>query len=219
MNPGRGHSTRVCTHKEAHGNAYTDTRVHARAQRHKHAHTGMRAHTHGRGLVSAPGRAWHRARLRLWNGVRVWAPRPLEEPPGGAAAQPLGEGRRFGYGRSSSLPRAATGSGATAPGPPCQPLTTSALMLAQHRHSPATRGPEAGGLVSGCLLPQPVGGTGQPRARPWTLLSWAAPVPRAGVLWSAVGMGPRGGPAERPPGVAGLAWRTRHTHIQLGHPS
>ena len=166
MNPGRGHSTRVRTHKEAHGNTYTGTRVHTRTHTQTQARTHRNAgiHTRGRGPVGAPGRAWHRARLRLWNGVRVWAPRPLEEPPGGQQHSRWGKGRRFGYDQSSSLPRDAAGSGATAPGPPCQPLTTSTPTLAQHRHSPATRGPEAGGLVSGRLLPQPAGGTGEPRA-------------------------------------------------------
>lgn len=211
-----------------HACVHTQRSTRKRIHRHTCTHTctQTQARTHRNAGTHTWTRSGQRSRASMAQGAPSpleWgpglAPRPLEEPPGGAAAQPLGEGGRFGYGRSSSLPRAATGSGATAPGPPCQPLTTSALMLAQHRHSPATRGPEAGGLVSGRLLPQPVGGTGQPRARPWTLLSWAAPVPRAGVLWSAVGMGPRGGPAERPPGVAGLAWRTRHTHIQLGHPS
>ena len=55
MNPGRGHSTRVRTHKEAHGNTYTGTRVHTHAHthRHKHAHTGTQAYTHVDAVRSA----------------------------------------------------------------------------------------------------------------------------------------------------------------------
>ena len=109
--------TQSSTRKRVHRHTCTHTCTQTQARTHRNA--GI--HTHGRGLVSAPGRAWHRARLRLWNGVRVWAPRPLEEPPGGQQHSRWGKGGRFGYGRSSSLPRAATGSGATAPGPRASP--------------------------------------------------------------------------------------------------
>lgn len=210
----------MCAHTKKHTETHTQTHVYTHVHTDTSTHTQECRHTHMDAVWSAlQGEHGTGHAFASGMGSGSGPPGPWRSHQEGQQHSRWGKGGRFGYGRSSSLPRAATGSGATAPGPPCQPLTTSALMLAQHRHSPATRGPEAGGLVSGRLLPQPVGGTGEPRVRPWTLLSWAAPVPRAGVLWSAVGMGPRGGPAERPPGVAGLAWRTCHTHIQLGHPS
>ena len=146
-------------------------------------------------------------------------PSPLEWGPGlgpqalggatrRAAAQPLGEGRAVRIWSVELFTPSHHRVRCHCAWPPCQPLTTSTLMLAQHRHSPTTRGPEAGGLVSGRLLPQPVGGTGEPRARPWTLLSWAAPVPRAGVLWSAVGWDHEEGLQNAHP--AWLGWHGGH---------
>ena len=56
------------------------TQAHVYTQAHKHADTSMHTqecrhtHTHRRGWVGAPGQAWHRASLRLWNGRDITLP-------------------------------------------------------------------------------------------------------------------------------------------------